>query len=110
MFTADIYGLWHFEDAYWTHLVVWVLDAVHIGDTPPPSKVRWGLWLLWEPVGSHHQATQGTHLQPPTTIPLPQTGVHNSQSKLTSQIAVRQCQIQWQYCMYWQPMGTYHAV
>jgi len=37
-----------------------------------------GLWLLWKPTGSHHRATQWTHLQPPTTTTSPKLGLTTS--------------------------------
>jgi len=46
-----------------------------------------------EGIESHHRATQVTHLRP-LRPPFPQSGAHNSQSKLISQIAVRLWQIQ----------------
>jgi len=55
----------------------------------PRKRREMGLWLLWSYYGAYRKsppATQGTHLQPPTTTPSPQLGLTSSQpqSKLSS--------------------------
>jgi len=50
-------------------------------------------------IGSHHRATQGTNVHPPTTIHSPKLRAYNPQSKLASQIVTKRCQIQWWFVL-----------